>query len=143
LGLHFQINDEALRRQLRALRKSQNSKAGMSEWIPSLLNQEPTRLPDIDLLDGSPQDVVEKARAKLLSLMDWNDHQRAASAFLHRTKGGCLLIEGYPGWGETTVLAAMGIFLSECGFKVLLVSSSNAAVEALTRELSNLDHELD
>jgi energy-coupling factor transporter ATP-binding protein EcfA2 len=141
--LHFQINDEALRRQLRALRKSQNSKAGMSKWIPLLLNQEPTQVPDIDLLDGIPQDVVEKARAKLLSLMDWNDHQRAAFASLHRTKGGCLLIEGYPGCGKTTVLAAMGIFLSECGFKVLLVGSSNAAVEALTRELSNLHHKLD
>ncbi|KAL3496469.1 P-loop containing nucleoside triphosphate hydrolase protein [Aspergillus germanicus] len=140
--LHFQINDEALRRQLRAIRKSQNSKAGMSKWIPLLLNQEPTKLPDIDLLDGIPQDVVEKARAKLLSLMDWND-QRAAFAFHHRTKGGCLLIEGYPGCEKTTVLADMGIFLSECGFKVLLVGSSNAAVEALTRELRNLDHELD
>ncbi|KAL2785173.1 hypothetical protein BJX66DRAFT_67625 [Aspergillus keveii] len=58
-------------------------------------------------------------------------------------KEAAFLLKGTPEVGKLPFLAAMGILLSECGFEVLLVGSSNAAVEALTRELSNLDRELD
>ncbi|KAK6811865.1 hypothetical protein RU639_012330 [Aspergillus parasiticus] len=55
------------------------------------------------------------------------------------TKGGCSILEGFPGCGKTTVLAATAIFLYRCGFNILLVGASNAAVDALVDSLVALE----
>lgn len=58
---------------------------------------------------------------------------------LRMTKGGCSILEGFPGCGKTTVLAATAILLYHCGFNVLHVGASNAAVDALADALTALE----
>lgn len=58
-------------------------------------------------------------------------------------KGGCAVLEGSRKCGRTTVLAAIAIFLVDCGFNVFLVGPSNASVDALARGTSKLDPDND
>lgn len=58
------------------------------------------------------------------------------------------LLEVYPEYGKTTVLAALAIlyYIVLCynaGMHVLLFASSNAAVDALSRELVSLTNKID
>lgn len=134
----FDINEAPIKRQINALAKLKSNENGVGRWLPLLLNQEPRALPVIDILDGVDHDIVNNALRILLGLKTWNFQQKSAFKSLRMTKAGCSILEGFPGCGKTTVLAATAIFLHQCGFNILLVGSSNAAVDALTQEFIGL-----
>lgn len=96
-------------------------------------------MPNVNLLQGIDDEVIQSALSRLLRLKNWNSQQIAAFKSLGNTKGGCSILEGFPGCGKTSVLAATAIFLYYCGFNILLVGASNAAVDALVDELTTLD----
>ena len=141
-SLKFDINKAPIRRSINALAKLKANTDEVARWFSLLLNHEPNALPDIDLLHGIDPNVIQSALRHLLQLKQWNAEQVAAFRSVRNTKAGCSLLEGFPGCGKTTVLAAIAIFLRLCGFDILLVGPSNAAVDALTREFEELAPEL-
>ncbi|KAF5866133.1 hypothetical protein ETB97_000667 [Aspergillus alliaceus] len=139
----FEINKAPIKRSINALAKLKANENEVARWFPLLLNHEPNALPDVDLLRETDPKVVQSALRHLLKLKQWNAEQTNAFRSLRKTKAGCSLLEGFPGCGKTTVLAAIAIFSYLCGFNILLVGPSNAAVDALTREFKELEPDLD
>ncbi|KAL4889313.1 AAA domain-containing protein [Aspergillus ambiguus] len=137
--IKFDINEAPVKRQINALVKLHSKENGVGRWLDLLLNQEYNALPNVDLLQGIDDKVINSALGHLLSLKNWNAQQRAAFRSLRMTKGGCSILEGFPGCGKTSILAATAIFLYYCGFNILLTGASNAAVDALVDELTALD----
>ncbi|EAU33565.1 predicted protein [Aspergillus terreus NIH2624] len=133
-SVNFEINEAPVKRQVNALVKLQSNENGVGRWLDLFLNQECNALPDVDLLHGIDNSVVNAALARLLRLRKWNAQQKAAFRSLRRTKGGCAILEGFLGCGKTSVLAATAIFLHRCGFNVFLVVE-----RAQFDELSALD----
>jgi hypothetical protein len=140
--LQFDINRAPIKRYINALAKLKDNENGVARWFPLLLNHEPNALPDVDLLSEVKQDVINSALQHILNLKQWNTQQKNAFRSLRKTKAGCSILEGFPGCGKTTVLAAIAIFLYLCGFDILLVGPSNASVDALTREFKELRPDL-
>ncbi|KAE8423790.1 AAA domain-containing protein [Aspergillus pseudocaelatus] len=143
VSLKFEINKAPIRRSINALAKLKANENEVARWFPLLLNHEPNALPDVDLLHGIDPNVIQSALRHLLQLKQWNADKVAAFRSVRNTKAGCSLLEGFPGCGKTTVLAAIAIFLHLCGFDILLVGPSNAAVDALTREFKELAPEVE
>lgn len=128
-----------MKRQVNALVKLQSKEGGVRRWLDLLLNQEYNASPNVNLLQGIDEEVTQSALRRLLRLKNWNSQQKAAVKSLANTKGGCSILEGFPGCGKPSVLAATAIFLYYCGFNILLVGVSNAAVDAWVDELTTLD----
>ncbi|KAK1139333.1 hypothetical protein N8T08_001104 [Aspergillus melleus] len=141
--LKFEINKAPIKRSINALAKLKANEYEVARWFPLLLNHEPNALPDVDLLRETDPKVVESALRHLLKLKQWNAEQTNAFRSLRKTKAGCSLLEGFPGCGKTTVMAAITIFFYLCGFNILLVGPSNAAVDVLNREFKELRPDLD
>ncbi|KAJ9269590.1 hypothetical protein DTO212C5_4441 [Paecilomyces variotii] len=53
------------------------------------------------------------------------------------------IIKGFPGCGKTTVLAALALLYHKAGLHVLIVTLSNAAVDAFTSQLLSLAPDAD
>lgn len=75
---------------------------------------------------------------KVLRLKSWNNEQKAVFDLATKLKGGFSLVEGFPGCGKSTTLAALAIIYYLSGLHVLIVGPSNASVDAATQKLVTL-----
>lgn len=137
--LEFDEIEAPLRRQINALTRLRET----PRWHHLFLNHESTQLPDVKPLDGLDPSNVETAFKTVLGLKHWNREQKAVLDLAKNLKSGFGLVEGFPGCGKSTTLAALAILYHVAGLHVLIVGPSNASVDAVTEKLIALSPDID
>ncbi|KAJ9397409.1 hypothetical protein DTO282F9_5717 [Paecilomyces variotii] len=140
-NVEFSDNDAPIKRQVNCLELLHNTASHL--WTSVFLNQELSGMEIIDPFAELDEVTVKAAFDAVLHLKKWTDQQLAVFKMIRQLRGGVGLIEGYPGCGKTTVLAALALLCHKAGLHVLIVTPSNAAVDAFTSELLSMAPEID
>ncbi|KAL1846947.1 hypothetical protein Plec18170_008915 [Paecilomyces lecythidis] len=137
--LKFEESRAPMIRQIDSL-----SKLNMTPiWHGIFLNHEPSQLPTTDLFHDLDPERVQMAARKVLKLKPWNEQQVDIIKSAGNLKAGFGLVEGFPGCGKSTTLAALVILYYLAGLHVLITGPSNASVDAITEKLVALKADVD
>jgi hypothetical protein len=130
---HDSSGTEAILSALRAM----NDPKFLKKWSPQVvLNQIPSTAPRINLYgsDTSPEHLakVEKAHAKLLTAVPWNQSQLEGLDVSH-TPGGFHVVGGGPGAGKTTMQRSQTVAFVESDMRVLVTCPTNDGADRLAK----------
>ncbi|KAL1884923.1 hypothetical protein Plec18167_001579 [Paecilomyces lecythidis] len=113
------------------------------KWHGIFLNHDTSHLHTTDPFHDLDPEKVQMATGKVLKLKPWNDQQVDIIKSAGNLKAGFGLIEGFPGCGKSTTLAALVLLYHLAGLHVLITGPSNASVDAITEKLVALTADVD
>lgn len=108
-----------------------------SPWKSVLLNQDAAFQPKIDLTATINPELVEMADEWIRRWETWNSEQKAVIDSVHDATGRVVITKGIAGTGKTLLQAALAVYFTLLGFKVLVTppSNSNATHTAIELEM--------